>query len=638
MSLQSAGGSSQFARTRGRLQGGSTLGISYPHPFFDVSQTYLPQNMQSLFRWLRHYFLLNGFFSAVVYKLAEYPITDLIFSHKNEEVVRKWTVFFNDTLRYRSFQVEVGLDYFVYGNAFISLRYPIVKWLRCKGCGKPYIASQHRNRWSFRSYKFHLTCDACGHVGDADVRDMAVRSAKDITPIRWDPELIEIRYNQLTRRHTYYLSVPSTIRADVMIGKKDVVEDLPQVYLEACQKNEMVLLPPDEVFHMSRPTVSGFQLGWGSPLLLPVLKEAFQLQIMRKSQETVLMEHLIPLRVLFPQPAAGTADPFSSVPLPLWKEAVSKEIARWRWDPAYYPIMPLPIGHQTIGGDGKALMIQPEMQALIEQMIVSMGVPKEFIFGGASWSGSNVSLRTVENFFLGFIELQLGLVRFIQNKVAAVTRWPTTDSRFKPFRMADDLARKQLMLGANQAGKISDTTLGAELDFDPRVESELMMTEVHHQIEAQKAKQIGMARLQGEVGMISNKYQMQAQKEMQAMQQQMQAEQQQQMPPQEAPPQQAGPAPAPPEAMFDEMVSNRMGGGNGSASIQQQAAMLAQQISIMNPQQQDVAMRNVLAQSPQLYQAVMALLQSGAAGGQPQGQVPVEQPMPEVKPPRRAQS
>ena len=93
-----------------------------------------------------------------------------------------------------------------------------------------------------------------------------------------------------------------------------------------------------------------------------MLKDAFYLQLMKKAQEAILLEHIVPLRVMFPQAASGTTDPFTTVNLVDWKEQVSAEIARWRYDHNYIPVLPLPIGNQSIGGDGKALLMSNEMR------------------------------------------------------------------------------------------------------------------------------------------------------------------------------------------------------------------------------------------------------------------------------------
>jgi len=636
--------SSSYSRSRGRIQGGASNAISYPHPWFDVATTYMPASIQSLFRQLREFFLLNGFFHTVVTKLAQYPLTDLIFDDKDRDTAHKWDAFFKDTLRFRSFQLEVGLDYYVYGNALVTLRYPLVKWLRCTECKSERAAHTCRSHWVYRGYEFHYTCDKCAHDDPAEVRDESVRIPEQVRLLRLDPELVQIRYNPLTRERTYYMSIHGQLRSDVMMGRKDVVENLPQVYLDACKRNEMVVIPAAEVFHMARPTVSGFDPGWGCPLLLPVLKEAFQLQVMRKAQETVLLEHLVPLRVLYPQPASSTSDPFATVPLPLWKEHMAKEIARWRWDPAYIPILPLPVGQQAVGGDGKALMVQPEMQALIEHIVVCLGVPKEFIFGGASWSGSNVSLRTVENMFLDYIEMQLDLVKFIQRKVQPIAEWPQSPAKFKPFRMADDILRKQWLTGLVQAGYLSQTSLLEEADFDAHREAQRRKDETKQQMEATKTQQLAQAKMQQEVQRINTETQieqMQAQQRAQNQLQQEQMAQQQQQQEQasqqqnEMAQQQQAAAEKSMAPTFEQIVGSKLNGGQlPGADIATMASLLAEQIAALPQHMQPSALAN-LGQTggPELQQEVQRRVGGAVANG-----INVGKPDPEQRPPRRPQS
>lgn len=638
----------RYGRSRGRIQNGA-LGISYPHPWFDIATTYMPQSIQSLFKQLREFFLLNGFFHTVIHKLAEYPITDLIFDGDVKQAAQ-WKSLFEEKLQYRRFQIEVGLDYYCYGNALVSVRYPLVKWLHCTSCKTGYIASNHRDRWSFRGYKFHLNCPKCGFEGEAQEVDLSKKTPEAVRLIRWDPEMVQIRWNPLTRERTYYIHVPGQLKADVMMGRKDIVEEMPRAYLDACQKNEMVMIPADEIYHLARPTISGFDPGWGCPLLLPVLKEAFQLQIMRKSNETVLLEHLVPLRVFYPQPASGTSDPFATVPLPIWKEAMAKEIQRWRWDPNYIPILPLPVGQQSLGGDGKALMIQPEMQAAIENMIVQMGVPKEFVFGGAQWSGSNVSLRTVENMFLGYILMQLDLVKFVQQKIALVCDWPIVPAKFKPFRMADDIQRKQWLTGLVGQDFISQTSFLEEADFDAKREAERRIDEIGLQVKAMREKQVKMAEMQAEVSMINakaqieiQKLQMQAQNEMQQVQQQQALAQQQQMAAQD--PQAQAMAAAQQQQLsaagpsFEQQLQSRLSGQQmPGMDVANMAQVLAQQIAALPQQVQSEALQNLGAQlGPELAKLVQQNLGSAIADGA-KNTGPVSKPDPQKLPPRRVQS
>src|SRR5262245_56519085 len=97
--------------TRGRIQGSLLQGINYPNPFFDVAHTYLPPTMKQLFRWCRYYFLTNPLINATVFKLAQYPVTDIMVEADSDAQKEQWEQYLQGHLHYRSFQAEVGLDY-----------------------------------------------------------------------------------------------------------------------------------------------------------------------------------------------------------------------------------------------------------------------------------------------------------------------------------------------------------------------------------------------------------------------------------------------------------------------------------------------------------------------------------------------
>lgn len=654
----------RFSQTRGRMQGSGTQGVNYPSPFFDVAHTYLPTTVKSMFRWCRYYFLTNPLINSVVFKLAEYPITDLIIDHENNSVRDRWTDYFQDHLRYRAFQVEVGLDYFTYGNAFVSLGYPFKKHLSCTTCKWSGPADKHRANWQFTNYNFRMTCPRCGTIGDAAVKDVYFRNPSGIKLIRWNPEDIEITYNDITGEYTYFYTIPATVRNDIVIGKKDVLEQIPQVFIAALREQKGIVFSKDNLFHLRRPTVATQDRGWGIPLLLPVLKDVFYLQLMKKAQESILLEHIVPLRILFPQASTGTSDPYTTVNLVDWREHVAAEIARWRYDNNYIPIMPLPLGNQTVGGDGRALLLTGEMQQVGEGIINGMQVPIEFIKGGMSYAGTNVSMRMLENAFLGYNLRHKSLFRWVMREISSFLRWPAAQGHFKPFKMADDLQKKALDFQLNAAGKISDTTLLSVFDYDQDEENKIMVKETSSRIEATKKQQLAMAELQGEQQVIMAKYQVKAQQiSMQAQQApaapgeaggpdaagggtpggQEAADPNQQAPGGSPLPQQQQQAPAPQASPMEATQSalnagQRMQPGQaGAVDLQTLAYMQAQAISNMPPQQQEQALANLRAQSPEVASMVEALLRGGMGGGADNSSSGVDmRPLPDKLPPRRA--
>lgn len=645
----------RFGGTRGRTSGQIGQGVNYPSPFFDIAHTYLPTTVKQLFRFCRYYFLTNPLINATVFKLSEYPITDIVIDHEDPHVKKRWTEYLHDHLQIRSFQVETGLDYHTYGNAVVGLSFPFQKYLTCRSCNWTERADKTKKYWTFTNYDFRLTCPRCGTVSEAIAHDEYYKNASGIKPIRWNVEDLEVEYNDITGKSTYFYTIPGPLRNDIVIGKKDAVSNIPQIFIQALRQRKGVIFNPGMLFHLKRPTLAWQDRGWGIPLILPVLKDTFYLQIMKKAQEAILIEHIVPLRILFPQAASGTSDPFITINLVDWRDQVAAEIARWRFDNNYIPIMPLPLGQQSVGGDGKALLLFNEVQALSEHIIMGMGVPREFLMGGLSYSGTNVSMRMLENAFISYVGRQRLMVKWMMKTIAHYMEWPEANIRFKPFKMADDLQRKAYMFQLNQAQKVSDTTLLADADLDQGEEDEIMLRETDKRLQSTKKQQLAMAEIQGESQLIMMKMQAKAQQAQMEAQTagvapgepggpegmiapgmaQMQAQQGGEGQMADSAPQ-AGQSPVGPEQRLQPGPEGAPGTQQGG-DIQQMAQMYAQQVAALPPDQQQMAIDAIMQQSPELGQLVQQFL--GTMGVQP-GQTPdgpqVDmRPMPSQLPPRR---
>jgi hypothetical protein len=637
-------GASRFARGSGSaVTGAGTNSIRYPSPFFDIAHTYLPTSFKSMLKWCRYYFLTNPLVNAVCYKMAEYPVTDLIFDTDNDEKKRRWSHFFNNVLQFKKFEVECGLDYNCYGNCLISLSYPFVKFLVCQGCKK--AVRVDRQRYTFRDYKFHGKCRNCSHYGPFNVRDHYVRSVQDIRLIRWNPEQISIRHNEATNESLYYYTIPPTLANDIRMAKRHTIERTPQIFIEALRKNKALLFSRGNIYHMKRPTVAQKDKGWGLPMILPVLKDTFYLQILRKAQEAIAIEHVVPLRVLFPQGASGTSDPYSTVNLSSWKTKIEQEILRWRIDNNYIPVLPIPVGQQTLGGDGRALMLAQEYRVWAEHIVAGMGVPTEFVFGGLSYSGSNVSMRILENHFLDYKSDHFALVNdFIMPNVSAFMGWDPIPFHFRRFKMADDIQRSAFHLQLNQAGKLSDKSLLEETDWDSTIEAERIATEQKKQVENQRTQALAQAAIQGESQMVMQRYQLRAQK---AQEEQMGGA----MPPE--PPaapgvpgvaspgamgqqQQAGQGAAPPQegapvGGMPQEAQSPVTDAQPQASLIDIAKRIARMLDQMDEAKRQAHLVTLQKNNPQLYSFVMQVIE--AMGGSHSNSAGMAQP--EQKPARR---
>jgi hypothetical protein len=645
MGMGGPGGSLRFGQTRARMGNGAAQGVNYPSPFFDIAHTYLPTTIKSMFRWCRYYFLTNPIINATVFKLSEYPITEIMIDHPDRRVADRWKEYFIDHLNYKAFQIECGLDYNTYGNCLTSLSFPFKKFLTCTGCKRQTEASRIRPHWVFTNYEFRLSCPHCGNLGTAISKDLYFRNESGIRMMRWSPEDVEVTYNNLTGEHTYFYNIPPGVRNDIIVGKKDSIEQVPDIFIQALRQQKGVTFSPDLFFHLRRPTLADQDRGWGIPLLLACLKDTFYLQIMKKAQEAILLEHIVPLRVLFPQAGSGTSDPYTTINLVDWRDHVATEIARWRMDPNYIPILPLPIGNQTIGGDGRALLMVQEMQTMSEQLINGMQVPLEFIKGGMSYAGTNVSMRMLENQFITYLSRHVRMAKWTMRLVADYLDWPLANIRFKPFKMADDIQRKAFLFQLNQANKVSDTTLLADSDLDQEKENQIMERETSTRLQATKQQQLAMAEIQGEQQVIMMKMQAKAQQEMQSALAAPTApgepggpetgaappggqEGSEGMPPQ------LGAGGADPMAQMSSplnagqnmgMGSSPAAGGQaamGGSNILAMAQTIAMQLAQKDPASQLLEIKQLRTQSPELADMVLQFLQNMTPGSGTMGQSP----------------
>ena len=508
------GGVSRFAGQRGRTADGTNRsGIRYPSPFFDIAHTYLPPSMKALLRWCRYYYLVNPLINCVIHKMSEYPVTEIVIDEQNAEIREKWEILLGQHLRYRAFQIEVGLDYYTYWICAVTIHFPFTKYLLCKQCKHKEKAEKVYYKW--RNLEYIISCDKCGYEGAAAVLDWYERDLRRIRLMRWNPEYINVDPCFGGADPIYTFELPLQLKNDMILGKKTVLDTIPDIFVEALRRNKYIRFSDDNIFVFRRPIISQKDNGWGMPLIMPVLKDTFYLQILRKAQEMIAQEHIVPLRVLFPQAGSNTTDPYTTIDLNAWKGRVESEIAKWKYDSNYIPILPLPIGNETIGGDGKALGLYQEMDVWSRQIVAGMGVPQEFVYGGLQYSGSNVSMRMLENMFIGYRNDHENMLNnFVIRRIANFMQWPTVKAHMKRFKMADDLQRSAFYFQLNQAMKLSDQTLLAEVDQDATVEEERKKLELNRQLDNMRKQQVAQAGIQGEVLLITSRYQAKAQKEM----------------------------------------------------------------------------------------------------------------------------
>lgn len=488
--------------------------LAYPNPFFDLSRHYFPKSVKTLFRYCRIFYYQNEFIHNIITKLAAYPITDFIFERVEDKTVKEnYKELVEHHLKLKSFLVECGLDYYVYGNCVVSANMKFKRFLECPICQDSAPAEKRAYRWV--SFSFVGDCAKCGNHGVTfTINDQYLKNPKYFKLIRWAPENINIDHDDLTGESRYFYTMNDKIKKGITNGKREIIERVPELFIRAIKENKKIELDPKNLYHFKRPTLAEEDQGWGKPLLLASMKSLWYMQTLRRGNEAVVAEHLVPMRSLFPA-AQANLDPYSSLNLGKWRAGVEDQLVKWRKDPNSVGIFPIPIGYQSLGGDARVLMVTPELKFLEESTINAMGVPIEFIKGGSTWTSSSVSLRIVENMFINYREQMTEFLNyFVVPKIKYFLGYPPVKIKLKKFKMQDDLQAKELLLQLSQGGKLSDTTLLEEFGIDPLEEREVRRSDSTFTTELMTDQMKAQAESQGKGTVLSARYQALAQLEM----------------------------------------------------------------------------------------------------------------------------
>lgn len=586
--------------------------MRYPHPFFDVAQTYLPVTVKQLFRWCHIYYQQNGLVNNVLNRMSQYPVTRINFATPDATSKQLAETLFRDRLNLKAFTIAHNLDVFVYGNGYVSVYFPINKILRCPRCSN--LSAAESTPYKFEDFKFKITkCTKCQGQGTASVVDMPLQSKDRIRLVRWDPSDIDVFYNEVTGESSYVLSIPANTAMMIRRGNPLFLNSMPQVFIDAVQTGSKILLDQNNLHHSKRENVAGKDMGYGQPLVMPALKDLYLQQVLKKAQEAIAHEHVVPLRIIHPA-SSGDVSPVQAVDMVSWQNTMRMELQRWKQDPNYTPIVPQPVGFQFMGGQGKSLLLTNELKQNAENIVTSMNVPIEFAFGGLSYSGSSVTLRMLENQFARIKDADERMMNFVISTVCRFLGVIPFSAALTPTRAADDIQRKQILSNLATAGKISDETLLSEFDIDPTDEKKRIAREAADKAGAEKTQFINNAKNQGEASLISAEYREKAQSRA------MQAQQSPGVDPQ-----------APAQEVADP------GGGEqapaeGHTLSEKQIMALAKKLVAMTEEEMQPALQQLKTMlAPQSWQRLQEVIQQLTS----QKAVDEQQPLPEKLPPRR---
>lgn len=473
----------------------SRHGAAHPNPMYMFLTGFVPRKLKDLFRWCEYIFTKHPAIFAALQKLASYVVTEVVVEATDKVHKESWEDILNDTLNVKGIAIQTGIDRRTYGNSFLSVYRPFNRFLKCAECKQLSGIKYVKYVFQLKTMKFKYTCKGCNKPTIGTIVDKKVADKTRIAIIRWDPKLMDIDYNPMTGKSKYYYTIPGDLKTKVEKGNDHIIDTMPIEFLRAMQANKTFEFADGQLYHMKIAGPAGVDAQWGMPPLLCVMERFLYAQVLRKANEAIALDHIVPFRVLHPAPISGTADPATTINLANWQAKMEESIKLWRRDPLHIMFAPTALGVTMMGGQGRSLLTLGEVKEAEEDIIVGLGVPREFLYGGLTLAGSGVSLRMLENQLETDAAEQNGQLRWIIKQVSAILDWKPVKAKFVPFKLVDDTEQKMAMFQLQQilGGKISDDTMGMPFKVDPAKEREKKMQEqlddMRMQMELQRKQQ-----------------------------------------------------------------------------------------------------------------------------------------------------
>ena len=628
--------------------------------FFNFEGFFLPSTVKELFKYSAYTVLTSSSVNPVVEKMAEYPITDFVFQpyvdedldekdqqaflDSNKALVDKWQEIARE-LRFKEFAMTAAMNYQTYGNAFAGVYQPFDRHLVCKLCKYEERAKTAKWDWDKGSLQFIMTCGSCGKKKAADVHDVMVSDWRRVNLIPYYPGHFDIDYDPYSGVTEYYYTVQENELDKIKKGDRLRLIHTPMDVIEAARlarggraKTPRVKFYKNNVYHLPRSSFNlpGTETPWGIPNTISALRDMFYLNMMKRAQLALLLEHIVPLQIIFPAVDVGVN---TTIPINLndWRKAYQKELVKWKRDPLYKILSPIPLSSTQLGGQGKALMLYPEMEQTENSIVNALNAPIEFIRGGLTYTGSSVSLRMLENSLLNQVAGLTRMFQWIVNNISNISGLKRVKVSFKKFKMADDIQGKQLLMTLYQLGLVSGETLLRAHDLDYEYETKTRTAEnLDKAITDAKAQARAATNLQALQAILTNALPPEASLGVPTLpsnQIEMLFETFQRMQPAQA--QKALQTLGEQNPEVARALQTRMSTDSSTVADQ------AKQLMTMAPDQQTAALQNLTQQNPLMAAIVENMMaQFGPAtvqlGQQPQGNGKVEKALPEQRPPNRA--
>lgn len=471
----------------------------FPDPFKDFSSLSMPTAWRTIQYWAEYVWGLNGPYAAAHERIISYFVTSLEINGVKSSEQEKWNELFATRLPALSAVKQALVNRACYGNSWCSLIVPFSRFLTCPRCASSWRLSVMHEHNDFglnlEGANFKATCPRCkvgsGYTGNFIIDDRSLASSGKFIPKIWSPHEIELINDPWTGDSTYYWRIPEDYRNQLRQGNRGMslplAETIPEDVLKAIANNQHYRFAPDAIFHMKEPTLAGIiNRGYGIPKLFRHFRQVWYLQVLRRYNEALALDYVIPFRLITPAPRPGaggggmsgvSTDMLASVNAGEMSWHIRNMLTKRRFNPTDWYSLPFPVQYQRLGGDATELAPRDLMDQGLEHLLLSIGTPVELFKGTLTMGASVPALRLFASQHADVIYDANNFLRWLVRRVAEEMTWEKPDVTLRPVTIADDIERTMMSLQLATNQQISATSALRNLGYDWKEEQNRIMDE-----------------------------------------------------------------------------------------------------------------------------------------------------------------
>lgn len=463
-----------------------------------------PKDMRSLFDVCRFIYLRCPEYRQAGWRTISHFLTDVEFVGKqsgDKDERRELRELLRGDLDEWGHLQALGLDCNCYGNGFGRINLPFNRLLLVpteRGMAELSVAEAQNVKYEFSKVQYEIDDPTKAHRSARHRRRITVdfvdRKARDPSRIalrRIDPAYVHIQYSDRPGSYQIVERLQPFFEQSIKNGELWNVNTTPLGLLQAVAAGMDFLYNAGEVFHLKAPHISGISNGgWGIPDVMTNFQNIHQLQVLKKVDEAVGLDYMLPMRMFFPDiPNGGTLQGQAGVgDMELWRRELSGMIKRHRKDPFSMHGLPFKVGYQEAGGAGKQLAPKESIAWHTNAMLNGAGYPGELYTGSMNVQTIPVALRLFENQHTWLSHGFNQHLRWVVSTIRDFMQLEPIETRLASPRLVDDLEQRNIYMQLAAGGEFTRARALATIGVDDAVEEAAQRAQEDAEIAARVEK------------------------------------------------------------------------------------------------------------------------------------------------------